>query len=113
MSKLKKRLDKTATYNYNNNVVKKQIPGGKSALAYGGITMFEKVKELLVEELSVEEDQVTPEAELVNDLGINSLELADLVMLCEERFGITIDDEDAQKFVTVGDVAEYLSDKAE
>ena len=75
--------------------------------------MFEKVKELLVEELSVDEDQVTPTAELVNDLGINSLELADLVMLCEERFGVTIDDDDAQGFVTVDDVVEYLSDKAE
>jgi len=74
--------------------------------------MFEKVKDLLVEELSVEADEVTPSAELVNDLGINSLELADLVMLCEDKFGVTIDDEDAQKFVTVGDVAEYLSERA-
>ena len=74
--------------------------------------MFEKVKEMLVEELSVDADEVTPSAELVNDLGINSLELADLVMLCEDKFGITIDDEDAQKFVTVGDVAEYLASKA-
>ncbi|MBR6918475.1 MAG: acyl carrier protein [Clostridia bacterium] len=76
------------------------------------MTMFEKVKEMLVEELSVDADEVTPSAELVNDLGINSLELADLVMLCEDKFGITIDDEDAQKFVTVGDVAEYLASKA-
>ena len=75
--------------------------------------MFEKVKELLVEELSVEADEITPTAELVNDLGINSLELADLVMLCEDRFGVSIDDDDAQKFVTVGDVADYLSEKAE
>ncbi|MBQ7671373.1 MAG: acyl carrier protein [Clostridia bacterium] len=73
--------------------------------------MFEKVKDLLVEELSVEADEVTPSAELVNDLGINSLELADLVMLCEERFGVTIEDEDAQNFVTVGDVADYLENK--
>ena len=75
--------------------------------------MFEKVKELLVEELSVEADEITPSAELVNDLGINSLELADLVMLCEDKFGVSIDDDDAQKFVTVGDVAEYLSEKSE
>ena len=73
--------------------------------------MFEKVKELLVEELSVEADEITPAAELVNDLGINSLELADLVMLCEDRFGVSIDDDDAQKFVTVGDVADYLEEK--
>ena len=74
--------------------------------------MFEKVKALLVEELSVDADDITPSAELVNDLGINSLELADLVMLCEEKFGVEIDDEEAQKFVTVGDVAEYLSARA-
>ena len=74
--------------------------------------MFEKVKELLVEELSVEADDVTPSAELINDLGINSLELADLVMLCEDKFGVTIDDEDAQGFVTVGDVADYLEARA-
>lgn len=77
------------------------------------IKMFEKVKELLVEELSVEADEITPAAELVNDLGINSLELADLVMLCEDKFGVSIDDDDAQKFVTVGDVADYLAEKAE
>ena len=75
--------------------------------------MFEKVKELLIEELSIDADEITESAELVNDLGINSLELADLVMLCEERFDIVIDDEDAQKFVTVGDVVDYLSSKAE
>ena len=74
--------------------------------------MFEKVKALLVEELSIDADDVTPSAELVNDLGINSLELADLVMLCEDKFGVEIDDEEAQKFVTVGDVAEYLSTRA-
>lgn len=73
--------------------------------------MFEKVKDLLVEELSVNPDDVTPTAELINDLGINSLELADLVLLCEERFDITIEDEEVQNFVTVGDVAEFLAKK--
>lgn len=75
--------------------------------------MFEKIKALLVEELSVNEDDVTPSAELINDLGINSLELADLVLLCEERFDIVIEDDDVQNFVTVGDVAEYLSSKVD
>ncbi len=73
--------------------------------------MFEKVKDLLVDELSVNPDDVTPTAELINDLGINSLELADLVLLCEERFDITIEDEEVQNFVTVGDVAEFLAKK--
>jgi acyl carrier protein len=74
--------------------------------------MFEKVKNLLVEELSINEADITPEAELVNDLGINSLELADLVLLCEEKFDIEIGDDVIHKFVTVGDVADYLSETA-
>ena len=71
--------------------------------------MFEQIKELLVEELQVNPDEVTPEAELVNDLGINSLELADLALLCEERYDLEIGEDDLRKFVTVGDVADYLA----
>ena len=70
--------------------------------------MFEQFKALLVDELQVEEDKITPDAELSNDLGINSIELANLVMLCEEKFGVTIEDEDIHKFITVGDVVAYL-----
>ena len=70
--------------------------------------MFETVKDLLVTELSVNADDITEEAELVGDLGINSLELADLVLICEEKFGIEIADDDVTNFVTVGDVVEYL-----
>ena len=72
--------------------------------------MYEKIKELLVEELSIKADDITPEAELVSDLGINSLELADLVLLCEEKFDIEIGDDVIHKFITVGDVADYLSE---
>ncbi len=71
--------------------------------------MFEKVKEMLVSELSVNPDDVTMTAELVTDLGINSLELADLILLCEEKFDIEIGDEDIRNFITVGDVVNYLS----
>ena len=70
--------------------------------------MFEKLKDILVEELSIDADQITMEAELANDLGINSIELAELVMTCEEKFDVTIDDDDIHKFVTIGDVVEYL-----
>ncbi len=70
--------------------------------------MYEKFVELLVEELQVDRDDITMEAELSNDLGINSIELADLVMLCEDKFGIEINDEDIRKFTTVGDVVAYL-----
>ncbi len=70
--------------------------------------MFETFKNLLVTELQVEPDAITPDAELSSDLGINSIELANLVMLCEERFDITIDDDDIHKFVTISDVVAYL-----
>jgi acyl carrier protein len=70
--------------------------------------MLETLKAMLVENLSVNEADVKPEAELVNDLGINSLELADLVLLCEEKFGIEISDDEVREFLTVGDVVEYL-----
>lgn len=70
--------------------------------------MFEDLKTFLVEELRVNADDVTMEAELAADLGINSLELADLVYLCEERFNIVIDDEELHNFNTVGDVVRYL-----
>ena len=75
--------------------------------------MFEKVKTLLVEKLNVDEAKITPDAELTNDLGVNSLELADLILQCEEKFNIVIDDEDLQKFLTVGDVVAYLEEKSE
>ena len=75
--------------------------------------MYEKVKELLVEELSIKAEDITPESELVSDLGINSLELADLVLLCEEKFDIEIGDDVIHKFITVGDVAEYISEVTE
>ena len=52
--------------------------------------MFEKVKEILIEELQLKEDEITLDADLKNDLGINSLELADLVMICEEKFDVEI-----------------------
>lgn len=70
--------------------------------------MFENLKKFLVEELHVKEEDVTMEAELSGDLGINSLELADLVYLCEEKFNVVIDDEDLHNFITVGDVVRYL-----
>ena len=70
--------------------------------------MFEKVKEMLVEELQLNPNEVTMDAELVNDLGVNSLELADLIMVCEEKFDIEISDDDIRKFVTVADICEYL-----
>lgn len=70
--------------------------------------MYDKFVNLLVEELQIDPSEITMEAELSNDLGINSIELADLVMICEEKFGITIEDDEIRKFTTVGDVVAYL-----
>jgi acyl carrier protein len=73
--------------------------------------MFETLKKVLVEELQLDEDEITLEAELSNDLGINSIELADLVMLCEDKFNIEIEDDEIHKFITVGDVVNYLEER--
>ena len=70
--------------------------------------MYEKFVDLLVDELQIDRDDITMDSELSNDLGINSIELADLVMLCEEKFDIEINDEDIRKFTTVSDVVNYL-----
>ena len=72
--------------------------------------MYEKVKEILVNDLQVAEADIKPEAELIADLGINSLELADLILMCEEKFNIEIKDEDIHRFITVGDVVDYLNE---
>lgn len=73
--------------------------------------MFDEIKKILAEEFSIDEEKITPEAEFVNDLGINSLELAYLVFICEDKFGVTFEEEDMRALLTVGDVANYLSDK--
>ena len=66
------------------------------------IEIYEKIKGILVEKLSVSPDEIKPESELVNDLGINSLELADLVLDCEDAFDIEIDDKSIRAVIDVG-----------
>lgn len=70
--------------------------------------MFESLKKFLIEDLHITPENITMEAELSADLGINSLELADLVYLCEEKFNVVIDDDELHNFITVGDVVRYL-----
>ena len=70
--------------------------------------MFEELKKIMIDEMQIDAAKITPEAELVNDLGFNSLELAELVIHCEETFGIEVDEEIAKDFVTVKDVVNYL-----
>ena len=71
--------------------------------------MFEQFKSILVDDLSIDPSLVTMDAELATDLGINSLELADLILLCEDKLGVEIDDKQLSKFISVGDIVNYLS----
>jgi acyl carrier protein len=71
----------------------------------------ERVKEIIVEQLGVNAEQVTPEASFIDDLGADSLDTVELIMAFEEEFGAEIPDEDAEKLSTVGKVIEYLKSK--
>ncbi len=75
------------------------------------MALEEKVREIIVENLGVNAEQVTPEASFVDDLGADSLDTVELVMAFEEEFGAEIPDEDAEKLTTVGAVISYLKDK--
>jgi len=70
-----------------------------------------KVKDIIVEQLSVNAEQVTPEAKFIEDLGADSLDIVELVMAFEEEFGVEVPDSDAEKLLTVGDVVKYIEDK--
>lgn len=72
--------------------------------------VFEKIKEIIVEQLGAAETSVTMEASFIDDLGADSLDIVELVMAVEEEFEIEIPDEDAEKVVTVGDVVEYIKE---
>lgn len=74
--------------------------------------MYSKLKDILVEEMDINEELIKPEAELMNDLGFNSLELADLVVLCEDKFNVVFDESALSGLLTVGDVVKYLEENA-
>ena len=75
-------------------------------------TVDERVKKFIAEQLGVEEEEVTPEAHFVEDLGADSLDTVELVMALEEEFEIEIPDEDAEKILTVGKAMDYIKEKA-
>ncbi|HVS62577.1 MAG TPA: acyl carrier protein [Thermoanaerobaculia bacterium] len=77
------------------------------------MSVEEKVKEIIVEQLGVDEDEVTPEASFTDDLGADSLDIVELVMAFEEEFGIEIPDEDAEKIGRVKEAVEYIEKNAE
>ena len=70
--------------------------------------MFEEIKQILVEQLTLDPEKITPEAKLEADLGVNSLELAELAFNCEEKYGVVFKDEDLHTLITVGDIVEYI-----
>jgi acyl carrier protein len=71
----------------------------------------EKVKQIIVEQLGVDENQVEPSASFVDDLGADSLDIVELVLAFEEAFGLDIPDEDAEKIKTVKDAIDYIESK--
>lgn len=72
----------------------------------------ERVKKIVVEHLSVEEDKVTDSASFIDDLGADSLDTVELVMAFEEEFDITVPDEDAEKLTSVGEVMKYIEEQS-
>ncbi len=70
----------------------------------------QKVKDIIVEQLGVNADQVIPEAKFIEDLGADSLDTVELIMALEEEFGIEVPDEEAEKLISVGDVVRYIED---
>ena len=75
--------------------------------------IFEKVKEIIVEQLGVTKTSVTLDASFIDDLGADSLDIVELIMALEEEFDTEIPDSDAEKVVTVGDVVDYIKDHVE
>jgi len=75
------------------------------------VSVFDKVKGIIVEQLGVDEADVTLDASFVDDLGADSLDLVEMVMAFEEAFEMEIPDEDAEKIRTVGDAVKYIQDR--
>ena len=75
------------------------------------MTVTEKVKEMIVEQLGVSESEVSPEAKFIDDLGADSLDIVELIMALEDVYGIEIPDEDAEKMETVGDAIKYIEQR--
>ncbi len=72
--------------------------------------IFDKIKEIIVEQLGVTENTVTMDASFIDDLGADSLDIVELIMALEEEFDLEIPDADAEKIVTVSDVVDYIKE---
>jgi len=75
------------------------------------MSVAEKVKSIIAEQLGVKQEEIKPESSFVDDLGADSLDTVELVMALEEEFGIEIPDEDAEKMFTVGEAINYIEEK--
>lgn len=75
--------------------------------------IFSKVKDIVVEQLGVDEEEVTEQASFIDDLGADSLDIVELVMAFEEEFDLEIPDEDAEKIATVGDAVNYIKENVQ
>jgi len=73
-------------------------------------SIADRIKDIIVEQLGVNADQINPEAKFIEDLGADSLDIVELIMALEEEFGTEIPDEEAEKLQTVGDVAKHIED---
>ena len=74
--------------------------------------VFEKLKSILSEQLDIDENSITPDSLLVEDLGADSLDAIDIVMSVEDEFGIEIPDEDVENISTIGDIVDYIDSKS-
>ncbi len=74
--------------------------------------ILEKVKEIISEQLGVDEEEVVNDAQFIEDLGADSLDLVELIMALEEEFDLEIPDEDAEKITTIGDAVEYIKNNS-
>ena len=74
--------------------------------------VFDKVKEIIVDQLDVEESAITPDTSLTKDLEADSLDAVEIIMAIEDEFDIEVPDEDAEKFQTVTDIVKYVEEKA-
>ena len=92
------------------NIEKCSINQGGELETMSSEEVFDKVKEIIVEQLGVAENSVTEEASFIDDLGADSLDIVELIMALEEEFDIEIPDSDAEKVVTVSDVVDYIKE---
>ena len=72
--------------------------------------IFEKLKAIAVNQIGIDEEKVTPESDIIKDLGLDSLDIVDILMSVEETFGVTIDDGDVAEMKTVADVVKFIED---